>query len=272
MRLQIHTSSKTYRIDTDQPIDISIPLNFHAEQPNAYDVPHAAAKAYEDGDFIGDTRRGGSCNFEEYTLIPHCNGTHTECVGHIALERISVHSVLKNSLISATLISVDPVNAVDSSNSCRHEKDEADMLITSEAVTKAIGDPSKNFCEALIVRTMPNDRSKMSRQYMEQPPPYFSIEAMQLIKNLKVRHLLVDLPSVDRTFDEGKMTTHHLFWDVPEESHEVDPQNHSMKTITEMIYVPNEVDDGQYFLNLQIPNFVADAAPSRPVLYKVSSE
>jgi hypothetical protein len=56
---------------------------------------------------------------------------------------------------------------------------------------------------------------------------------------------------------------------MPEESHEVDPINHSMNTITEMIYVPNEVEDGQYVLDLQIPNFVADAAPSRPVLYKL---
>jgi len=90
-----------------------------------------------------------------------------------------------------------------------------------------------------------------------------------LIVDLGVQHLLVDLPSVDRPLDEGKMTTHHIFWGVPEESHEVDPKNHSKKTITEMIYVANEVEDGQYFLNLQIPNFVADATPSRPVLYKL---
>ena len=41
------------------------------------------------------------------------------------------------------------------------------------------------------------------------------------------------------------------------------------KTITEMIYVPNEISDGLYVLNLQIAPFENDASPSKPVLYKV---
>ena len=43
-----------------------------------------------DGQFIGDTRMGGPCNFETYSITPHCNGTHTECVGHITNERVSI--------------------------------------------------------------------------------------------------------------------------------------------------------------------------------------
>ncbi|MBK9767712.1 MAG: hypothetical protein IPP63_12210 [Chloracidobacterium sp.] len=39
-------------------------------------------------------------------------------------------------------------------------------------------------------------------------------------------------------------------------------------TITELIYVPNEVSDGVYLLNLQIAPFATDAAPSRPMLLK----
>ncbi len=40
-------------------------------------------------------------------------------------------------------------------------------------------------------------------------------------------------------------------------------------TITELIYVPNKVEDGTYFLNLQIAPFENDATPSKPILYKV---
>jgi hypothetical protein len=39
-------------------------------------------------------------------------------------------------------------------------------------------------------------------------------------------------------------------------------------TITEMIYVPDNVD-GSYLLNLQIASFENDASPSKPVLYSV---
>ncbi len=166
MKLDLHISSKTYQIDADHPIDISIPLNFHGEQPNAYGVPRATAKTYEDGNFIGDTRRGGSCNFEEYKLVPHCNGTHTECVGHLALERISIHAVLQNSMFPARLISVEPVDALGSGDSCRHKKHKEDKLITRDGLTKAIEDHSNESLEAFIIRTLPNDISKMSSQFL----------------------------------------------------------------------------------------------------------
>jgi hypothetical protein len=38
-------------------------------------------------------------------------------------------------------------------------------------------------------------------------------------------------------------------------------------TITELIYVPEGVEDGLYLLNLQVPNLRTDAVLSRPVLY-----
>src|SRR6187401_2246096 len=94
-------------LDFKDPIDISIPLRFGGPQPNAYGVEPASAKACEYGELVGDTRRGGSCNFEKYTFIPHCNGTHTECVGHITNERISVLDCLKDAFMQAHLVSVE---------------------------------------------------------------------------------------------------------------------------------------------------------------------
>jgi hypothetical protein len=41
------------------------------------------------------------------------------------------------------------------------------------------------------------------------------------------------------------------------------------KTITELIFVPNEVKDGPYLLNLQTAAFENDATPSRPVIYPI---
>ena len=40
-------------------------------------------------------------------------------------------------------------------------------------------------------------------------------------------------------------------------------------TITELIFIENKVNDGEYILNLQTASFVNDAAPSRPVIYKI---
>ena len=61
------------------------------------------------------------------------------------------------------------------------------------------------------------------------------------------------------------LAAHHLFWDVPAEPN-------FQKTITELIYVPNEISDGNYILNLQVSNFANDAAPSRPMLFDLTEE
>src|SRR5947199_6913443 len=87
-------------IDLGEFFDISIPLRFNGPQPNAFGVEPASSTACQYGDLVGDTRRGGSCNFEQITLIPHCNGTHTECVGHITNERISIRGCLVDVFIS----------------------------------------------------------------------------------------------------------------------------------------------------------------------------
>lgn len=272
MKINFETGGYNYSCDTSQPIVISIPLIFNAEQPNTYDVNKATAKAVETAEFVGDTRRGGSCNFEEYKFISHCNGTHTECVGHISLERISIHDVLKDSFIPSTLITVTPEKALDTNDTYIPDKNENDFLITKKILEENLKDTDKNFLEGLVIRTLPNDDSKKSRQYMKNLPSYFSTEAMKYILSLDVKHLLMDIPSVDRTFDDGRLTAHHIFWNVEPGSNEVDNKKHSMRTITEMIYVSNEVEDGKYIMNIQIPDFVADAAPSRIFLYKPDRE
>jgi arylformamidase len=271
MVIKIYIGSKEYRFDSDDVIDISISLNFNGDQPNAYGVQKAKAKTYISDKFVGDTRRGGSCNFEEYTLIPHCNGTHTECVGHISYERISIHENVKEILIPAVLISVKPENADKTSDTYYPPKNKEDLIITKSALDTSIRKFSTDFLNALIIRTLPNEDSKKTRNYIEEQSPFFSLEAMEYISSLNVKHLLVDIPSVDRTFDEGKLSAHHIFWSVEQGSHDIDKRGHSLKTITEMIYVPHDVIDGNYLLNLQIASFTADASPSRPVLMKIKS-
>lgn len=213
--------------------DISIPVSFGKKQLIAFDGPPAKRHAYEVGHFVGDTRRGGSCNCEVYTFSPHLNGTHTEGVGHITRERIPVPNV---GLVEATLITVEPQK----------------NLVTAAMLKKL------KPVEALIIRTLPNDAGKKTRNYSKSAPTYIAAEAMKHIVALGVEHLLVDFPSVDKA-DNAHLTAHRIFW----------AKKARKKTITELIYVPVKVKDGQYLLNLQVAAFDADAAPSRPVLYRV---
>jgi len=112
---------------------------------------------------------------------------------------------------------------------------------------------------------------KLTAQYGEANiPPYFTADAMEYIVACGFRHLLVDMPSIDRLFDDGKLANHRIFWNVEAESREVNAKTRINSTITEMIYVPNEIEDGEYLLNLQIAPFESDCAPSRPILLRAT--
>ena len=269
MQIRFSIDREDFTANMSNPLEISIPMIFNGPQPNTYDVPDAVGIPYEHEGFIGDVRQGGGCNFEKYTIIPHCNGTHTECIGHISFERIPVNKTLKDLLIPAMVITVEVIKGEETDDNYIPDKEDGDYLITKKWIEFFLKDDNKKFAKALVIRTMPNDDSKKSRRYMENQPPFFSLDAMEYIKQMGVEHLLVDIPSVDRTFDEGKLSTHHIFWGVEFGSHDIDKDNHSMKTITEMIYVPNEIPDGNYLVSIQIPDFKTDAAPSRVFLYNI---
>ncbi|MBX3289527.1 MAG: cyclase family protein [Acidobacteria bacterium] len=288
-------------------IDISIPLRFNGPQPNAYGVEPARAEACEYGDLVGDTRRGGSVNFERYTVISHCNGTHTECVGHITHERISIRECLKDVLMNAVLVSVEPVAISETDEAYPLNHEQQDTLITKKSLAEKLTSlqqevphsafrvpqseiPQSNIphsafrvpqseiphSKALIVRTLPNDDGKLTREYGTDAanavkiPPYFTLEAMHYIVESGFTHLLCDLPSIDRIYDDGKLLNHRIFWNVEEGSRATNAATRINNTITELIYVSNEIEDGEYLLNLQIAPFDADCSPSRPILITTS--
>jgi kynurenine formamidase len=138
--------------------------------------------------------------------------------------------------------------------------DNGDFVITRRQLENALADAGKT--EALIIRTLSNSPAKLTHNYSNTNPPYILKEAIDYLNEKGIIHLLIDMPSIDREVDGGKLEAHHAFWNYP-----ADTQVH--KTITEFIYVNNEVIDGTYILNIQVAPFENDASPSKPVIYKV---
>jgi kynurenine formamidase len=242
--------------------DISIPLRFNESQPTFFGAQAASAEPITAGSFVGDVRHGGSCNCSVHTLAPHCNGTHTECVGHITQERLSVRDLAIRHLSAALLISVAPESSADMPG---------DRVITRATLLKAIGNASLSDYRALVVRTRPNDSSKLTCNYDAGPmPPYFTLEAMHHIVEHGIDTLVVDLPSIDRAQDGGKLAAHRVFWGMPAGSTSAATVTRQHATITEMAFIDDAIADGCYLLNLQVAPFVIDAAPSRPILLPLS--
>jgi kynurenine formamidase len=101
-------------------------------------------------------------------------------------------------------------------------------------------------------------------RYSNTNPPYLLEEAAIYLREKGIKHLLVDLPSVDKEKDGGELVAHNAFWNTSGEIR-------MDATITEFIYVSNKVNDGEYLLNLMIAPFENDATPSKPILYEILS-
>ncbi|CAN5157975.1 cyclase family protein [soil metagenome] len=246
MKAAITYNLKTYNVDLSKPLDISISLRGDDKNPVAWYLDAPKINPVRDGSFVGKVSEGASVNFNNIQFNPHAHSTHTECVGHITREYYGINESLKNFFFTSRLVSLEP------------EKRGEDGVITVEQLRRVI---SKGEVESFIIRTLPNYIEKRTRHYSHTNWPYLEEDAAKYLRKCGVKHLLIDLPSIDREMDEGKLLAHKAFWDYPKNTR-LDA------TITELIYVPNKVEDGEYILNLQVASMENDASPSRPVLYK----
>ena len=248
MIIEFYHKDQKYRSDLGKPMDISIPLVSGQEGPNCFYAPLFETEPYRSGDFIGSTEAGAPVNFFNVRINPHGNGTHTECVGHISKEKVSVNQVVRKFFFVGKLVSIYP-----------QKLENGDKVITYEQITESLM-PGES--EVLIVRTMPNHPEKKSHNYSGTNPTYVDWQALRYVAGCGILHFMIDLPSVDREEDEGKMLGHKAFWNYPEK---LDME----KSITELIFVPDELEDDYYMVEIQFPPFEMDAAPSRILLYRI---
>jgi hypothetical protein len=271
MHAVIHYGSTEVATDFADALSLAVPLDFDGPQPNAFGLRHATARAVETADFVGDTRRGGAINCEELSLTPHGNGTHTECIGHLTTERIAVSEVLHGGLFLAALVTVRPTPAV--AQDPYPAPPPGDRWITRQALSTALEElwptpAARPPLSGLIVRTLPNDADKLTRTYPVEPSPaYFSADAVDFLVENGIDHLVTDLPSLDRSVDGGALVAHRRFWGMSEASRLAGGGARHHATITELAFIAPTVRDGLYVMNLQVPAFLTDAVPSRPLVY-----
>ena len=248
MEAKIKIKQRLYSINLANPLDISIPIHDGNSQVKAFHAPDVAFQPIIAGDFVGAVDAGSPVNFKNIHINPHGNGTHTECMGHITDEGQTIIHTLHQFFFLARLVSIEPKETAN-----------GDRIITKEQIadTWSGGQP-----QAYIIRTIPNRPSKMNYDYSGTNPPYLEPEAIQYLVEKNISHLLIDLPSVDKEEDGGKLASHKAFWQYPDS-----PRSYA--TITELIYVPESIRNGLYILNLQIAPFEMDASPSKPILYQI---
>lgn len=254
MKTFIQHNNQSFEIDLSKPLDISIPLTNDEQNPVAWYQSTPSIEPVKMDNWIGKVSEGkSSTNFNNIFFNPHAHGTHTECLGHITKDFYSINQCLKQFFFSAEVISVEPMKIGE------------DLVITKEQIEGVL--KNKNT-ETIIIRTLPNLENKKQLKYSNTNPAYLEEEASSFIREQGIQHLLIDLPSVDKEHDEGKLLAHKAFWNV-KDINNLNKDARLNCTITEMIYVANAILDGSYILNLQIASFENDASPSKPILYKI---
>jgi len=243
MQAIIELNQKRWKVDLNKPLDISIPMRSGAENPNAFGIQHPQFKPFELNGFIGSVDFGGSVNCENLLINAHGNGTHTECIGHISKQKITINQSLTQFFALAQLITC---------------KTDNNMLLLETIKPLLL-----EGVEALVIRTLPNNTDKLTKNYSGNNPAFLEPALCEWLANMNINHLLIDLPSVDPEEDGGLLSAHHAFWQYP--------QSPRLKaTITEMVYIKQSIVDGQYLLNLHIASLETDASPSKPVLYSIT--
>lgn len=254
MIARIQHKDQNFEVDLSKPIDISLPLTNTDENPIAWYIEKPVIEPVRFGHWVGKVSEGSSStNFNNIFFNPHGHGTHTECLGHITTEFYSINQHLKTFFFTAEVVSVEP--------EIRGE----DLVITRSQIEKAL---DGKLPEAIVIRTLPNLQEKRSKKYSDTNPPYLEEKAAVFIREKGIKHLLIDLPSVDKEKDQGKLLAHKAFWNV-KNTQELNDDARLDATITELIFVRDEVEDGSYLLNLQIASFENDASPGKPILYKI---
>ena len=247
MKAIIEYNSRKIAIDISKPLDISIAIDVTKENINAWyiDDPKIFPQKFDNEDI--KVSNGSVVNFNNIHFNPHSHITHTECVGHISEKVHSINQNLKHFFFLAEVVTVAPELIND------------DFVISKKQLQSQIRNKKR---DAIVIRTLPNLPEKKSKKYSNTNPTYLLEEAAIYLKKNGIKHLLIDLPSVDKEKDEGKLLSHNAFWNTSGDIR-------MNATITEFIYVPNDVEDGEYLLNLMIAPFENDATPSKPILYKI---
>ncbi len=249
MKTTVEFNGISYEIDLNKPYaDLSMAVT---ETARAWYIDAPKFSPVILGDWKGSIELGGNMNFFSIDFNPHAHCTHTETAGHISKTRHSINQYFKEPFTLALVLYPEVTNG----------KVSLDRFMKAWLEAKEYG--GTNGIHLVILKTDCGD-ANLQRNYSHSNWPYLDAEIGNFLRNEGIDHIIIDQPSVDQEEDGGALACHRTFWGAT-------PESSLNRTITELAHIPDYVQPGNYLLNLQVAPIENDAAPSRPLLYNLSS-
>jgi arylformamidase len=249
MKTTVEFNGISYEIDLNKPYaDLSMAVT---ETARAWYIDAPKFSPVILGDWKGSIELGGNMNFFSIDFNPHAHCTHTETAGHISKTRHSINQYFKEPFTIALVLYPEVTNG----------KVSLDRFMKAWLEAKEYG--GTNGIQSVILKTDCGD-ANLQRNYSHSNWPYLDAEIGNFLRNEGINHIIIDQPSVDQEEDGGALACHRTFWGAT-------PESSLNRTITELAHIPDYVQPGNYLLNLQVAPIENDAAPSRPLLYNLSS-
>jgi hypothetical protein len=246
----------------------------HVTSTETFGIGYASVKT------LCSISKGNSVNclsIDSYCV--HSNGTHTECSAHVLGECADVDFTVIpiDPLMQSLLLTLQPQALNQFTKEFVRQQKEcskchgSDLVVSLASFQQALAAINVKVplddIKALLVRT---GTQVAGKSFTNTLTPYFTVDFMNDVSSIlpNLKHLLCDLPSVDRV-DDSTVSGHRAFFSAA---------GTRTSTITELCSFASSSAsdseseysgpvDGIYSLNLQLIPFPQhDAVPSRPLL------
>ena len=266
---QLHIDGVALLADLAAGASLARVLDFVGPQLRCFGAAPASSQPLLVGDFSGRVDRGASCNASVLSITPHANGTHTEGVGHLTVERVDVQGLIPRRLLLATLLTVEPELAGDSADSSSPLPRADDLLMTRGAIERAWpAPPAPGLAARAAVHAHAAQRARQVHRTARRIGAIPVTRGRQLAGGAAASITWCSMcrrpiaaamaASSPRTASSSDCRRAAARCSQPSA-----PGARSPNWLTS----DDALADGWYLLSLQSPAICGDAVPSRPVLY-----
>ncbi|MDH5404684.1 MAG: cyclase family protein [Candidatus Heimdallarchaeota archaeon] len=256
IRLKVQIGEETYTLGSPISASREVQFNPTPKSSGAFYLPPFQISTFEVKNiFVGDILRGGSCNVTIHNYSPH-NLTHLETSLHIVDNGIPV-SAIPNKHLNGILYLIDLTKTYDQDDECIKWDD------ISEQITNL--HPSVTF---IALKTYSSTLDQF-HDFSGEDPLFldpFAAKMIHDLKNNKINGLILDLPSIDKETDGGKLLAHRNFLGLPREG--IKSTVEEFRFIVELAYFEN-LQQGYYYLNITPPKIDDNACITDIQLSKI---